>query len=564
MIQIPYGNANFEGIRKEGLIYVDKTKYIELLEQGDDRKKVIYLRPRRFGKSLFTSMLTSYYSVDRKDQFEELFGDLYIGKNPTVNKNNYYVMNFDFSGMAIIGQDIIEEGKNGFNQIVSVCLRSFCNRYSLGIDIKGNMAADMLRNFLEDFRSLNLQHQIYIMVDEYDNFTNAILNGDGQEFLDLVQRNGFVRSFYEVVKTYLGSGVIGRFFATGVMPVTMDNLTSGFNVATNISTDADFSSMIGFTHKEVRELVKKVIDPDIQEKVYRDLEQNYDGYRFSEDNEEKTFNSTLVMYYLNNYVRRNAPPRNIIDMNMNTSGEKIRRTVELVNPKLNYEVIDEVLLNNEISGTLAPVVLDEKYDKNCLITMLFYSGYLTIKEQRTETIFTIPNYVTDTLYGDYLVRFLAENKSYEINTNNISEAIMDFGEYGNIIDLVELVKRYTEKLSNRDTEGFSEKNLKLIFMFFISLSRNYYAADEVPSNQGFIDLMLLKTSSSYSKYEATIELKYVKKSEAKNLDREELVKNSKEQLLRYMQDRRISDREYLKKYVIIFIGLDEYIVEEVL
>ena len=143
---------------------------------------------------------------------------------------------------------------------------------------------------------------------------------------------------------------------------------------------------------------------------------------------------------------------------MNTSGEKIRRTVELVNPKLNYEVIDEVLLNNEISGTLAPVVLDEKYDKNCLITMLFYSGYLTIKEQRTETIFTIPNYVTDTLYGDYLVRFLAENKSYEINTNNISEAIMDFGEYGNIIDLVELVKRYTEKLSNRDTEGFSEKN----------------------------------------------------------------------------------------------------------
>ena len=202
MRQIPYGEGDFEEIRKVNAIYVDKTMYIEKLEQSLDRKKTIYLRPRRFGKSLFTSMLENYYSVDKKDKFEELFKGLYIYDHPTENKNNYYVLKFNFSGLTIVGENIVEEGKKAFYNAVERSIKDFINKYKLNMLIRGDSAADLLGNLLIDFKSLNLNHKIYIIIDEYDNFTNAILKDDAKDFLDLVNRNGYVRAFYEIIKIY--------------------------------------------------------------------------------------------------------------------------------------------------------------------------------------------------------------------------------------------------------------------------------------------------------------------------------------------------------------------------
>ncbi|MBO5349266.1 MAG: AAA family ATPase [Clostridia bacterium] len=563
MRQIPYGEANFEAIIKENCIYVDKTMYIEKLEANPNRRKTIYLRPRRFGKSLFTSMLTNYYSVDTANKFENLFKGLYIYENPTPNKNNYYVLNFNFSGMTIMGNNINEEGKSEFCNKVRNGIKSFINKYNLKLEAKGDSPAQILDNLLVDFQGLNLNNKIYIIVDEYDNFTNAILKGDAQDFLELVNRNGYVRAFYEVIKEKLEIGTIERFFATGVMPVTLDNLTSGFNIATNLSTNPEFASMIGFTHEEVKEIVKEVVPEYDVEKVYEDLKSNYDGYRFSEESEEKTFNSTLVMYYLSNYSTNKKAPRELMDVNMNTSGDKIQRMVELVNPEKNYKLIEQILLNNKVDGTLKQVVLDKNYTTDDLLTMLFHLGYITIKEIGMNISFTIPNYITSTIYSEYLANLLKRREEYQIDASRITTAIVNLGERGNINSIVEIIKDFLKHSSTRDLENFNEKNLKHLFAMFLSLSKQYEVYGEFPAGQGFADILVRKTSSSMAKYEAVIELKYLSKQNARKSNKKKLIKEAKEQLARYIEDKRLNQRVNLKKYVIIFIGFEEVILEEI-
>lgn len=563
MRQIPYGTANFEEIRLNNALYIDKTMYIEKLEMQMDRAKTIYLRPRRFGKSLFTSMLTYYYSMDTADKFENLFKGLYIYEHPTQNKNNYYVLNLNFSGMTISEGNIVEEGKREFCNKVASGIKSFINRYKLDIQTKGDSAAGILENLIVDFENLNLPHKLYIIIDEYDNFTNAILKGNGQDFLDLVHRNGYVRAFYEVIKQKFEEGVVGRFFATGVMPVTLDNLTSGFNIATNLSTHPKFASMIGFTHEEVKEIVKELVLPEDVEKVYKDLEANYNGYRFSKQSEEKTFNSTLVFYYLKNYIDLGRPPEELLDVNMNTSGDKIRRTVELINSDMNYQIVKKLMFENEAEGELKSVVLDNNYSLNDLITMLFHLGYVTIKDPGAKTVFKIPNHITETVYSEYMLDWLKEQENYKIETKTIEEAIKELSKTGSIQKTVKVVQEFLKYCSTRDKENFSEKMLKHTFAMFLSLSNQFIVYGEYPAGQGFADIFIEKTSVSYSNYEAVIELKYMSKEKAREADKEKLISQAKGQLERYLEDKRLLQRANLKKYVIIFTGFEDVVVKEI-
>ena len=347
------------------------------------------------------------------------------------------------------------------------------------------------------------------------------------------------------------------------MPVTLDNLTSGFNIATNLSTDLDFTSMIGFTHDEVKDLLQKIVPEEDRDKVFKDLEENYDGYRFSPMSNEKTFNSTLVLYYLKNYIRLKQPPEKLIDVNLNTSGDKIKRITELVNSKLNISVIQELLLKNEVSAILQDVVLLEKFNKNTYLTMLFYLGYLTIKEHIGKTILTIPNYAMATVYAEYFAGYLEEKTNYEIDTTRIEDAIEVLGESGNIMPIVQLVQEFLRYASNRDMENFDEKNLKYVFTLFLQLSRQYIVYGEFPANQGFVDIFVAKSSSSMAKYESVIELKYMPKKEGKRANKKKLVTSAKEQLEYYIKDKRLEQRENLKKYAIIFSGFEDVLVEEV-
>ncbi len=405
MTKIPYGISGFERIRKQGYKYIDKTKYIRAIEE---EPYCMYVRPRRFGKTLFTTTLDAYYSIDKKDEYEELFRGLYIYNNPTEKKNSYYVLNFNFSGMLFNTKIDISELEKSFKEKVYQHCRKFVERYKLNINVENKeTAASTLENVLVGFQGLHLENNIYIIVDEYDHFTNGLLEGECKTFLDILGRAGFVRAFYEVIKAYTDYNVVERFFATGVAPLTLDSMTSGFNITTSLTLNPQYVAMTGLTEDEVRNLVSEVEkDREKQEKILKDLVDNYDGYKFSQDNLEHIFNPTLVMYYLNNYVKLGKRPREIVDKNLSTNAEKLKNLMLIKTPEENSVQIQKLILEGEVSGNIVQSFeLDKTFSSYDFLSLLFYNGYITIKE--VEPIsnlvkFVVPNFVSYNSFNIYL------------------------------------------------------------------------------------------------------------------------------------------------------------------
>ena len=561
-IKIPYGEADYKTLIEENYIYIDKTMYIEKLE---NHKKAVYVRPRRFGKSLFTSMISYYYDIANKENFETLFKGKYIYDHPTEKKNAYYILKFNFSGMNVSINKTAEEIEQSFNDNVYISCRTFIQKYKLDIEIERNkVAATTLQDVLSQFQALGKKNKIYIMIDEYDHFTNGMLEGNVSKFVQSLGQGGFVRAFYEIIKMYAEGtdSVVDRFFATGVAPLTLDSMTSGFNIATNISTDDFFTAMCGLTEHEVKQLVEKA---GLSEKVYEELKKNYDGYRFSKESEEHTFNVTLVMYYLRYYVEKGIAPTNPVDSNLATTGNKIESIVNLMTPKENYNKVVELITTGEVSGDLVGQFELNKYifDENSFLSLLFYQGYITIKSVGMRLKFCVPNYTSEVLYASYFAKLINTKEKYNIETREIEESLFKFGEDGEIEPITKVISNFLTYQSVRDRENFAEKTLKYVYSLFFSLSSQYYVYGEFPSKQGFADIFIEKSSRSNSTYEAVIELKYLNKEKAKTANYEELHKEAINQMNRYLEDKRLSDRENLKKFVIIFEGFDTYHVTEV-
>ena len=562
-MKVPYGESDFKTIRKEGYIYIDKTMYIEKLETN---KKVIYTRPRSFGKSMFTNMLDYYYSIDGKQQFEELFKGLYIYDHPTPNKNNYYVLKFNFSGMEAGPTKTLEQIEEQFKMSVTINIQNCINRYDLGINlVEEGTSANILRKFLSDFKRLNKKNKIYILIDEYDHFTNGMLQGNAERFLKILGDTGFVRAFYEVIKENLEltEPPIERFFATGVAPLTLDSLTSGFNITTKLTNSPLFTAMCGLTEDEVKQAIE-MAGVENKEEVFSKMKANYDGYRFSEENDLHLFNTTLVMYYLRDLTQIGRPPRNLVDGNLAATGSKIENMAGLINKEENYKTLNELLLNGEIVANITESFeLDKRFTKNDFISMLFYNGYITIKEVNgMEVKFGIPNFVTETLYSSYFLELTDLADKYKIDTSTIERAIIRLGQYGEIEELVAKVQEFLFHCSIRDKENFNEMNLKHVFSMILALTSQFITYAEYPAGQGFADMYIQKASGSLAKYEAIVELKYIKEKDGKKANNKKLKKQAEEQLSRYLKDKRMEQKENLKKFVIIFKGFGEYYVEE--
>ena len=280
-----------------------------------------------------------------------------------------------------------------FNDKVKIYCEKFISKYDLPIELenKEKSAASLFFELLSKFETLKKENKIFVIIDEYDHFTNGLFEGNVSAFLKSLNQGGFVRSFYEVIKENAEGQdcVVDRFFATGVAPLTLDSLTSGFNIATNLSVNPNFVSMCGLTQNEVKGLIKKI---GLKEKVYEELKKNYDGYRFSVENDEHTFNVTLVMYYLKNYIDMGVAPLDPIDQNLAASGNKIESIVNLENPKRNYEKLLELIINGEVNGNLIKRfdMNDNAFDENSFLSLLFYQGYITIKDINYDVIFCIP------------------------------------------------------------------------------------------------------------------------------------------------------------------------------
>ena len=253
MKKLPYGISNYQELIEDNYYYVDKTKYIEKLENLAE-KRIMFLRPRKFGKTLFTSVLENYYDIKKTEEFKELYKDTYIGKNPTNLKNSYHILRFNFSG---IDTTDTETTIRGFKREVASSIKVFVEKYGLDFYInEEDEAENILDNLIKAFGIQRAKEKIYVIIDEYDHFANELLGFNPNQFKDLVSKNGKVRKWYEILKKGTES-VIDRIFITGVAPITLDSLTSGFNIGLDMTQDRDFNEMMGFTEEELRKLMKE-------------------------------------------------------------------------------------------------------------------------------------------------------------------------------------------------------------------------------------------------------------------------------------------------------------------
>lgn len=556
--KLPYGQSNYEKLIKDNYIYIDKTEYIEKLESLHD-KFVFFLRPRRFGKSLFTSVLENYYDVNKKNEFEELFENTYISNNPTERKNNYYILKFNFSKLNTKTQESLEES---FLRVINQSFDSFMENYNLKFEFNNTgYPASVFEEFLTKIR-YKLDKPVYVIIDEYDHFANELLSFKTDMFEEIISKTGFVRKFYETLK-FGTETIVDRIFATGVSPITLDGLTSGFNIASDITRDPRFNEMMGFTEEEVRGLIVNTLEKDIEsndlDKLVDELRKNYNGYLFSENADKRLFNSDMILYYLKSYEDFGDGPRDLIDKNIASDYAKLGKMFDLKNKTQNMKVLDKILKNEPIKASITSQFSMEKdFEEDDFKSLLFYFGMLTIdKKILSRVSLKVPNYAIKSLYFDFFMKKLNENLDFELDITDIKESIEEIALDGNNKNLVKIIEITLNKLSNRDYIKFDEKYIKLIFLTYCFLSKIYLVKSEYEVESGYIDIALLKQANIEPTYFAIFELKYISKTEYKEKG-ENIVKlresEAVEQIEKYQTSNELIKIKNLKKWVIVFVG----------
>ena len=557
-LKMPYGISNYEKIVNDGYYYVDKTMYIEKLENLPETN-IMFLRPRKFGKTLFTSVLENYYDKNKKESFEKLYGNTYIGKNPTKLKNSYCILRFNFSG---IDTSTEEATIRGFKKEVASSIEVFINRYNLEFHVnKEDEAENILDNLFKSFYIQKPQDKIYVIIDEYDHFANELLGFNPEQFRGLVSKNGKVRKWYEILKKGTET-VVDRIFITGVAPITLDSLTSGFNIGTDITQDEEFNEMIGFTEEELKEILKnQEISLKEQEKIIPIMKENYDGYKFCLKAKNQIYNSNMCLYFLSRYIRLGEIPDKLIDTNIASDYSKIGKMLDLCKGENRLEILRKTVQGEPIVNTIIekfnPAI---EFTENDMISMLYYLGYLTISgEDLGKPELTIPNKVMKEIYANYFMQIMEEEANFKIDNTTNNEILREIAKEGKIDKMVETLKIYLNNLSNRDLIKFDEKYIKLIF-YCIAMNMNIYSTkSEMEVNRNYPDILLVPRDSSKGYKAVMVEFKYLKKGEVAKL--EDKQKEAKEQIERYSNFEDIKDIQGLRKYTIVVATNDIYVEE---
>ena len=559
MKKLPYGISNYQELIEDNYYYVDKTKYIEKLENLAE-KRIMFLRPRKFGKTLFTSVLENYYDVKKTDKFDELYKDTYIGKNPTNLKNSYHILRFNFSGIDTTNT---ETTIKGFKREVASSIKVFVEKYGMDFYInEEDEAENILDNLIKAFGIQRSKEKIYVIIDEYDHFANELLGFNPNQFKDLVSKNGKVRKWYEILKKGTES-VVDRIFITGVAPITLDSLTSGFNIGLDMTQDRDFNEMMGFTEEELRKLMKEQnISKEEQEEILPIMKENYDGYRFSLKGKEKMYNSNMCLYFLNSYIRFKEIPNQLIDVNIASDYSKLGRMLDLCKGENRAEIIEKTVTGE---GILADIV--EKFnpamefEERELVSMLYYLGYLTISEEKLgKAELKIPNKVMREIYSEYFMKILNQATEMEIKNSEYNEILEEIALEGKIDKIVELLQKYLKNLSNRDYQRFDEKYVKLIFYCIVMNLKIYSVKSELEVEREYPDIVLIPRDRSKGYNAIMVEFKYLKKSEEGKI--EEKQKEAKEQIERYANTEEMKDIEKMNKYTIVVVN-DKLYVEKI-
>ncbi|BBE30939.1 hypothetical protein OSSY52_10800 [Tepiditoga spiralis] len=568
MKKVPYGLQNFEKIRAENFYYVDKTKYIEIIEDMPE-SYIFFLRPRKFGKSLWLDTMSKYYDIKYSDKFDTIFKDLYIQKHPTSKKSSYHILEFNFSGL---NTDSKEELKFDFNAEVYRKISKFISNYKLNINLIENInePSTLFRDFLNKYEELNLKTKIYLLIDEYDHFANELLSFKLDEFKNIVSKTGFVRKFYEVIKEGTRS-VIDRLFITGVAPITLDSLTSGFNISKNMSTTLELNEMMGFTESEVKDILKEY---QINDDILQDMKFSYNGYMFNKRASEKVYNSDMVLYFISEYNREKRKPEDVIDMNIASDYKKIQNLFKLgevvgINNIDNEKeaignLLNEILMTDktEIEELTRAFNLERKMEIDDVKTLLFYLGFLTIESKGFVMNLKIPNYSIKKIYSEYFLEMIKTRAKNYIDTGKIKIAIRKLLVDGNINSLANEIEDVLKKLSDRDFQSFSEKHIKMLLFSYLILTPWAYVKSEYPVEGGYIDLAMFKRYEEVP-YNAIIELKYIKKKDYTEKIYQVKIKEAVNQIKRYEKTINKEFNGPLKKVVMVFVGRELKYLDEV-
>ncbi len=565
MLKIPYGESNFTTVIKDGYFYQDRTAYIRDFESVP--KFLYYLRPRRFGKSLFVSMLEHYYGLEHKSEFNELFGNLAIGKNPTPLANQYMILKFEFSG---IHTDTPENTIKGFLANVRDGVGLFLKQYedifppAIYDDIMQQEQANLVvKTLFFHYKRINLTKpipKIYLLIDGYDHFANELISFNFKFFAKAVIENGFVRKFYEILKIATWNGVIDRLFITGVSPVTLDSMTSGFNVGTNISLRPTFHNMMGFEEKEVRDIVRGIgIKKALLPTILNDLRAWYDGYLFHIDAKSHVYNPDMVLYFSEYYQAIKKYPDNLLDTNIASDYSKIQNIFKIQNQEQNHLNTLRILSDRgEITAQLTTEFsLKKKFQQDDLVSLLFYMGFLTVQaEELGSLVFTFPNYVIKKLYADYFISMLEDEANLPIDNSNLNFALRELANWANPEYFYTTIREIVKVLSTRDAKDFNEMSLKAIVVSLLHQQKFYYVHSEYESERQYVDVFLETIRGYKVKHEVAFELKYVKKGESINVEKE--LDKAETQLMNYMVTKKFIQRPNLRAFVVLVHGIELY------
>ena len=573
---LPYGMMNFADIRLDNYYYVDKTSFIPVIEQSD--RFFFFIRPRRFGKSLTLNMLQHYYDVRTRDKFDALFGDLYIGKHPTRDRNSYLVLYLNFSGIS--GE--LHNYRQGLDAHCNTSFDYFCDIYAeylpQGIKEVLNEKAGAVEQLDYLYHQCELAgQQIYLFIDEYDHFTNAILS-DAESihrYTEETHKEGYLRAFFNRVKAGTYSS-IKRCFITGVSPVTMDDLTSGFNIGTNYSLTPKFNAMMGFTEDEVREMLtyystKAPFHHTVDELIEL-MKPWYDNYCFAQEcyDQPTLYNSNMVLYFVKNYIDNNGKaPRNMIESNIRIDYEKLRMLIRKDKEFAHdASIIQTLVSQGYITGELkdgfpaANIV-----DSDNFVSLLYYFGMLTVSgTYKGKTKLIIPNQVVREQLYTYLLNTYNEA---DLSFNNhekdeLSSALAYDGAWQSYFNYIaDCLKRYASQRDKQKGESFVHG----FTLAMTAQNRFYRPISEADTQSGYVDIFLSPMLEIYPdmSHSYIIELKYAKYKDPESRV-EELRAEGVSQANRYADTDRVKNAigtTQLHKIVVVYKGMEMRVCEEV-
>ena len=572
--QIPYGLTDFERIITSNYYYVDKTRYIAEVERG--ASFFFLIRPRRFGKSLFLNVMRWYYDINRRDRFQELFGDLYIGSHPTPEQGKYLILDFNFAGVNPDPDQLLRS----FNSHCAARFDFFARQYARFFDpgfteeLNSFEQADEKLNYLIN-KASNLNLSIYLFIDEYDNFTNAILSNVGDKhYKALTHGTGFFRYFFNKLKEgATGDGPIKRMFITGVSPVTMDDVTSGFNIGANMTTDCRFNGIIGFSEGEVREMLAYYKEEtgfeDSVDELIALMKPWYDNYRFSTKSlDEPMYNSDMVLYFLSNYLSLHKPPKNMIDNNIRTDYNKLRHLIRLDKRfGTNASIIQEIVNNGETTAVIKDAFPAEDITKpDNFKSLLYYFGLLSIKgTKRGDTLLGVPNLTVREQLYTYLIEAYREAEVFSIELYKLHDLVKDMAYDGDWRPVFAYFSSELERQSAIREFIEGEAHVKGFLLAYLGLTRTYIIYPEHETNKGYADFYMMPDLIHQPDiaFSYIVEVKYARR-EASEADIEALRAEAAQQLRRYAADPKVhatkGDTE-LRLVTLVFKGWELAVCE---